>query len=133
MSRDDPGLLDAVLRVGASVFGLLQNRLELASIEVAEAREQLVFTIIASFAAVLLLGGAVVALSAWVAVALWPTLGQAVLVWIALAYGVAGGGLLMWLRAKLRSDPPLLAETLAELRTDAAMMRGETPPPRHPA
>jgi hypothetical protein len=39
----------------------------------------------------------------------------------------------MWLRAKLRSDPPLLAETLAELRTDAAMMRGETPPPRHPA
>jgi uncharacterized membrane protein YqjE len=133
MSRDDPGLLDAVLRVGGSVFGLLQNRLELASIEVAEAREQLVFTIIASFAAVLLLGGAVVALSAWIAVALWPTLGQAVLVWIALAYGVAGGGLLMWLRAKLRSDPPLLAETLAELRTDAAMMRGETPPPRHPA
>jgi uncharacterized membrane protein YqjE len=76
MSRDDPGLLDAVLRVGGSVFGLLQNRLELASIEVAEAREQLVFTIIASFAAVLLLGGAVVALSAWIAVALWPTLGS---------------------------------------------------------
>jgi len=133
MSRDDPGLLDAVLRVAGSVFGMLQNRLELASIEVAEAREQLVFTIVASFAAVLLLGGAVVALSAWVAVALWPTLGQAVLVWIALAYGLAGGGLLLWLRAKLRSDPPLLAETLAELRTDAAMMRGEAPPPRHPA
>jgi len=133
MSRDDPGLLDAVLRVVGSVFGMLQNRLELASIEIAEAREQLAFTIVASFAAVLLLGGAVVALSAWIAVALWPTLGQAVLVWIALAYGLAGGGLLMWLRAKLRSDPPLLAETLAELRTDAALMRGEPPPPRHPA
>ncbi len=133
MSRDDPGLLDAVLRVGGSVFGMLQNRLELASIEIAEAREQLVFTIVASFAAVLLLGGAVVALSAWIAVALWPTLGHAVLVWIALAYGLAGAGLLMWLRAKLRGDPPLLAETLAELRTDAAMMRSETPPPRNPA
>ncbi len=132
MSRDDPGLLDAVARVAGSVFGMLQNRLELASIEIAEAREQLVFTIVASFAAVLLLGGAVVALSAWIAVALWPTLGHAVLVWIALAYGLAGGGLLMWLRAKLRNDPPLLAETLAELRTDAALMRGDAPSPRPP-
>jgi uncharacterized membrane protein YqjE len=132
MSRDDPGLLDAVARVAGSVFGMLQNRLELASIEIAEAREQLVFTIVASFAAVLLLGGAVVALSAWIAVALWPTLGHTVLVWIALAYGLAGGGLLMWLRAKLRNDPPLLAETLAELRTDAALMRGDASSPRPP-
>ena len=128
MSRDDPGLLDAVARVAGSVLGMLQNRLELASIEIAEAREQLVFTIVASFAAVLLLGGAVVALSAWIAVALWPTLGHAVLVWIALAYGLAGAGMLMWLRAKLRHDPPLLAETLAELHTDAALMRGDAPP-----
>jgi uncharacterized membrane protein YqjE len=130
MSRDDPGLLDAVARVAGSVFGMLQNRLELASIEIAEAREQLLFTIVASFAAVLLLGGAVVAVSAWIALALWPTLGHAVLVWIALAYGLAGAGLLIWLRAKLRSDPPLLAETMAELRTDAALMRGEAPPSR---
>jgi len=130
MSRDDPGLLDAVARVAGSVFGMLQNRLELASIEVGEARERLVFTIVASFAAVLLLGGAVVAVTAWIALALWPTLGHAVLVWIALAYGLAGAGLLIWLRATLRSDPPLLAETMAELRTDAALMRGEAPPSR---
>jgi uncharacterized membrane protein YqjE len=132
MNREDPGLLDAVLRVGGTVFGMLQNRLELASIEIAEAGEQLAFTIVASFAAVLLLGGAVVALSAWIAVALWPTVGPAVLVWIALAYGVAGGALLMWLRAKLRNAPPLLAETLAELRSDATMMHGETPSPHPP-
>ncbi len=125
MSRTDPGLLEAVARVGSSLFGMLQNRLELASIEIGEARERLVFTIVASFAALLLLGGAVVALSAWIAAALWPTLGPAVLGWIALVYGAAGGGLLWWLRSKLRSDPPLLADTLAELRTDAAMMRGE--------
>ncbi len=125
MSRTDPGLLEAVARVGSSLFGMLQNRLELASIEIGEARERLVFTIVASFAALLLLGGAVVALSAWIAAALWPSLGPAVLGLIALAYGAAGGGLLWWLRSKLRSDPPLLADTLAELRTDAAMMRGE--------
>ena len=126
MSRaNDPGLLEAVARVGSSVFGMLQNRLELASIEIGEARERLVFTIIASFAALLLLGGAVVALTAWIAAAAWPALGPAVLGLIALVYGAVAVGLLLWLRARVRADPPLLADTLAELRTDAAMLRGE--------
>jgi uncharacterized membrane protein YqjE len=127
MTRNDPGLLEAVARVGSSLLGLLHNRLELASIEAAEARERLVFTIIASFAAVLLFGGAVVALSAWVAVALWPAFGAAVLIGIALAYGLVGAAMLLWLRSKLHNDPPLLADTLAELRTDAATMRGTNP------
>ena len=127
MSRDEPGLLEAVARVGSSLFGMLQNRLELASIEVGEAGERLVFAIVASFAAVLLLGGAIVALSAWIAVVLWSTLGHAVLIWIALAYGLAGGGLLWWLRTRAMREPPLLADTLAELRTDAAMLRGDPP------
>jgi uncharacterized membrane protein YqjE len=126
MSREEPGVLDALSRLGSSLFGMVQNRLELASLELGEAGSRLVFTIIASFAALLLLGGAVVALSAWVAVALWGTLGHAVLVWIALAYGLAGAGLLWWLRMKLKTDPPMLADTLAELRADAAFMRGES-------
>ena len=132
MNRDDPGLLNALGRFGGSMFGMLQNRLELASIEIGEAGERLVFTLIASFAALLLLGGAVVALSAWIAAALWPALGHAVFGWMALAYGLAGAGLLGWLRAKRRRDPPLLADTLAELRTDGAMMSGGTRPPRTP-
>ena len=127
MSRDEPGLLEAVARVGSSLFGMLQNRLELASIEIGEAGERLVFAIVASFAAVLLLGGAIVALSAWIAVALWSSLGHAVLIWIALAYGLAGGALLWWLRTRAMREPPLLADTLAELRTDAAMLRGDPP------
>ena len=127
MSRDEPGLLEAVARVGSSLFVMLQNRLELASIEIGEAGERLVFAIVASFAAVLLLGGAIVALSAWIAVVLWSTLGHAVLIWIALAYGLAGAALLWWLRTRAMREPPLLADTLAELRTDAAMMRGDPP------
>ncbi|MEO8059788.1 MAG: phage holin family protein [Burkholderiales bacterium] len=127
-----PGLLDALGRFGANVFGMLQNRLELASIEIGEAGARLVLTIIASFVAVLLLGGAVAALSVWLVIALWPTLGHAVLGWLALAYFIAGGGLLWWLRERLRHSPPLLADTLAELRIDAALLRGEAPP-RSPA
>jgi uncharacterized membrane protein YqjE len=54
-----------------------------------------------------------------------------VLGWLALAYFAAGAGLLWWLRARLRDSPPLLADTLAELRGDATLLRGESPP-RHP-
>ena len=128
MNREGPGLLDALARLGGSVFGMLQNRLELASLELSEAGSRLVMTIIVSFAAVLLLGGAVAVLSAWVAVALWATLGHTVLGWLALAYVGAGAGLLWWLRARLRNSPSLLVDTLAELRIDAALLRGEAGP-----
>jgi uncharacterized membrane protein YqjE len=125
VSRDGAGLLDAVTRVGASLFGIVQNRLELASLEVGEAGARLATTLVLGLAAVLLLGASVAALSAWVAVALWPALGAAVLAWLALAYAVAGAALSWWLRERLRRAPPLLADTLAELRRDAALMRGE--------
>jgi uncharacterized membrane protein YqjE len=128
MRPEEPGVLDTLARVGSGLFGMLQNRLELASLELGEAGGRLVLTIVVSFAAVLLLGGAVAALSAWVAVALWGTLGHAVLGYLALAYFAAGAGVFWWLRTRLRASPPLFAETLAELRVDAALLRGETPP-----
>ena len=123
----DLGLLDAVSRFGGSLFGMLRDRLELASIELSEARGRLVMTLAASIGGVLLLGGAVIALTAWIAVMLWPTLGHAVLGWIALAFGLSGVGLLLWLRAILRAAPRLLADTLAELQKDVMTMRRDPP------
>jgi uncharacterized membrane protein YqjE len=128
MNRDEPGLLESLAQLSSSVFTMLQHRLELASLEIDEAGARLVMTLIACFAAALLLGGAVVAVSVWVAFALWGALGSAVLGWLALAYGLAGVGVLWWLRARLRREPPLLADTLAELRADAAFMRGDGAP-----
>ncbi len=125
MSRNEPHLFEAVKRLGSSVLGTLQTRLELAGLELGEAGRRLVMTIVTSVAALLLAGGAVALLSAWVAVALWGTLGHAVLGWLALAYGLAGAGVLWWQRARLRGGQPLLADTLAALRADAAAMRGE--------
>ena len=128
-ASDDPGLLDALTRGGGDLVGALRNRLELAGIELGEARGRLVATIIVSVGAVMLLGGAVAGLSAWLAVALWSTLGAAVLAWLALAYALAGAGLLWWLRHRLENDPPLLADTLAELQRDAAALHGQRADP----
>ena len=121
---DDPGLLDALTRLGGNLIGALRHRLELASIELGEAGGRLVAAVIMSVGAVLLLGGAVGMLTAWVAAALWSTLGAAVLAWLALAYALAGAGLLWWLQRRLRSAPPLLADTLAELQRDASALHG---------
>jgi uncharacterized membrane protein YqjE len=121
----EPGLLEALARLAGRVTETLQMRLELASLELVDARNRLVLTLVASLAAVLLLGGALLALTAWLAVALWPTLGAAVLGWIALVYALSGAGVIWRLRAQLRGDPPLLADTLAELRRDAAFVRGQ--------
>jgi uncharacterized membrane protein YqjE len=128
MNRSEPGLLDAGLRVVGNVFAMLQNRIELASLELGEAGDRLVTAIIASFAVVLLVFGALAALSAWVAAALWDSVGLAVLGWLALAYGAAAAVLIVWLRAQLRDAPTPLAETLAELAKDVAAIRGETAP-----
>lgn len=123
-SDHPPHLIDALRRVGASLFATLQHRLELASIEAGEAGGRLVFTLVVSMAALFLFGGAVIALSAWLAFVLWPTLGHAVLGWIALVYGLAGVALLWWLRVRIATYPPLMADTLAELHNDAALLRG---------
>jgi uncharacterized membrane protein YqjE len=128
VSRDAPGLLEALARLGGSVFVMLQHRLELASLEIGESGGRFVTTIVASFVAMLLFGGAVFALSAWVAFALWGTLGPAVLGLLALVYGLAGAAVLWWLRVRVRDAPALLADTLAELRADAAHLRGEAAP-----
>lgn len=125
MRVEDPGLLDALTRMGGSLFGMLQSRLELVSLELGETGRRIVTTIVASFAAVLLLGAALAVLSAWVAVALWNSLGHAVLGWLALVYALAGAAVLGWLRARLRRAPPPLEATLGELSIDAALMRGE--------
>jgi uncharacterized membrane protein YqjE len=129
VSRDEPGLLEALTRLSGSVATGLSNRLELAGLELGDAGRRLVVTLMACVAAVLLLGGAVAVLTAWIALALWSTLGAAALGWIAPAYAVAGASVLAWLRSRARRAPPLLADTLAELRTDAALMRGPTDRP----
>ena len=67
--RDEPSLLDSLSRLAGHLFGMAQSRLELASLELSEARSRLMLIMVASFAAVLLFWGAVAALSAWVAVA----------------------------------------------------------------
>lgn len=128
----EPGLLDTLRRVAATVASLVESRIELASIELTEARNRAVGMLAAAVVAAVLVVGALLSLSAWIAVAFWDRLGGHVLGLLTLVYLVIAGGLAWWLAGRLRAAPAPLAETLRELRQDARALRGEAPAARPP-
>jgi uncharacterized membrane protein YqjE len=91
---DDPGLFESLRRLSGTAVGMLHSRLSLASLELGAAGERVLVSLLMAVAAALLAGAAVVALSVWLAFALWD-----------------------------RTGPPLLADTLAELQRDAQLLR----------
>jgi uncharacterized membrane protein YqjE len=127
-----PSMSEAAANVGARALGLLQTRIELASVELAEARIRIVRSLLLAGAA---LGCALLALMlvtlgivAWY----WDTSRFTAIMVLALVY--AGAAALLWQRygAIGRAAPELFAATLAALRADADQLRGhagaETPP-----
>lgn len=121
-----PSMREAAANVGARALGLVQTRIELAAVELAEARVRLVRSLLLVGAA---LGCAMLALMvatfgviAWY----WDTSRFTVITVMALLYLAAGA--LLWQRyASLgRSAPELLSATLAALRADASQLRGKS-------
>lgn len=118
-------ILAAVRRIGADVLDLARTRLELAAIELQEgARHMLGYLAWAVAAAVLGLY-ALGLVILFVLVLFWDTHrlaavgGMAVLFILGTLFAVSK------LRAGLAARPPMLPATLAELRKDAAALKGE--------
>lgn len=124
-AAEPPSLQQAGLHLGARLLALVETRLELAGVELAEARERLTTSLVllgALFACGLLaLMVATFGIIAW----FWDGNRFAAIVVVAIAYAVAAA--LLWRRiAALRRDaPPVFGATLDTLRRDAARLRGE--------
>ncbi|MGZ8274436.1 MAG: phage holin family protein [Burkholderiaceae bacterium] len=106
----------------------LVTRGELASLELAEARERAGRWLVIALVATMLLLAALLVGSLWVVSLFWDTHRSAAAAIVALAYALTGGSLLAWLLARLRAAPPLLQATLAELKQDCDAMRGASGP-----
>lgn len=126
---DNNGFFDALRRAAGTALAMGQSRLELASIELAEAGERLVSALLIGLFGVLLVTAALVSLSIWVGFLLWPALGPLALIILAAVYLLLGVVLLMRMRQRLRTQPPFLAATIFELRRDVSAMRGGTSVP----
>ncbi len=118
--------MDSLRRMGNSLLGLAQTRLELFALEFQEEKLRAV-TLMAWFAVAIAFGaaGVLVAIGA-VALFLWKTAGYLGLAGLALgSLGVAAG--LLWsLHRRILHGPTPFAATIAEFRKDEACLR---PPP----
>lgn len=116
---------DAVALGAAAVV----TRGELAALELTEARERAARWLMLALLAAMLVLAALLVGSLLVVSLFWDTHRSTALAVVTLAYAVAGGGLIAWLVARLRSAPPLLQTTLDELKRDCDALRGA---PRSP-
>lgn len=105
-------------RLSAASLALLLSRAEFASVELAQARAQLLRWFMLALAGALLALLAAVAASAWLVVLLWERAGWITLAVLAAAFAAAAGWVLLRLQREVRDAPPLLAQTLQELAKD---------------
>lgn len=115
-------------RLTAAAVNLLLLRAEFASVELAQARAQLLRWFMLALGALLLALLALLAATALFAIVLWPQLG-----WVALALPSAAFLLLAVLvyrrlQREVATAPPLLAGTLEELARDRDAFRRSTEP-----
>jgi uncharacterized membrane protein YqjE len=125
-----PSLVEAASNLGARALGLATTRIELASVEMAEARVRLIKSLLLVGAALLVAFLALTTISFGIVVYFWDGNRMAAITVLAVIYVVAA--VILWYRyqALSRDAPTLFAATLAALRADAAALRRE---PREPA
>jgi uncharacterized membrane protein YqjE len=110
-------------RLLGSAFAMLQTRLELIGIELAEEKDRLIGVLFLGLAAMMLALLALIALTALVAIAFWDTWRWQALACITLIY--ATGAIVCTLKARngLRNAPPVFQATLEEFEKDREILR----------
>jgi uncharacterized membrane protein YqjE len=110
-------------RMLSSLYALLQTRLELIGIELAEERERILAVLFLGLIAVMFAMMALISLTALIAVAFWDTYRWQVLAGITGVYGI--GALLCALKARsgLHGAPIVFQATLNEFEKDREMFR----------
>jgi uncharacterized membrane protein YqjE len=110
-------------RLAGGLLGMLQTRLELIGIEMAEEKERLLFSLFIGLAGMLFSLMALITLTALVAAAFWDTYRWQSLAVLAALYAVAALVCALKARASLHHAPPIFPATLAELEKDRAALK----------
>lgn len=106
-------------QLASTLVSIVNTRLELFTIELAEQRARLLKVLCLALGAVLFLVLAFLIVSLLVALYFWPTeYRYLALGLLALAYLLAGAGLAWWVRQELCQNPVPFEATLDELRRD---------------
>jgi uncharacterized membrane protein YqjE len=110
--------LDAVRRLSAATANLLLSRAEFASLELAQARAQILRWFTMALLTMVLLLLTLIIGSALLTVALWPQLGWITLAVLLAVYALGAALVLRKLMGEVAAAPPVLSQTLQELSND---------------
>ncbi len=115
---------DTVRRLSAASVSLLLSRAEFATLELAQARAQLMRWVLLALLATLLALLALLAASTLLVLALWERFGWISLLAVGIAYALAAVFVLRRLDREIAAAPPLLAQTLQEVARDRDALFG---------
>lgn len=118
------GPLHSARALGASLLALVQARVELAGVELAEEAEHGKRLVVLAVVAAFFLGAGLVLLAFLVVVLFWDTHRLAAIAGVTLAYSGVGAWALLRLRRIARERPPPFSATRSEFRNDLDMIRG---------
>jgi uncharacterized membrane protein YqjE len=110
-------------RIFGSVFAILQTRLELIGIELAEEKDRLLGVLFLGLAAMMLATMALIALTALIAITFWDTYRWQALAGITAVYAIAGLACALKARNGLRNAPMVFEATIGEFEKDRDVFR----------
>jgi uncharacterized membrane protein YqjE len=116
-------LLASVGRIGTTVLGMLQTRLELAAVEIEEESRRTLGHFVLALASLILFGIALVLVSLTVILIFWETYRLQAALGLAAFFAVAGTLVAMKLKSSFAAKPRLLAATVGEIRKDIAYLK----------
>lgn len=114
----NPNARAALKRVVASLLGMTQTRLELAGVELAQARQSAVKTVLWSLLTALALSFASLFVCALIIALAWDSYRYTAIAGCAFFYVVLGAYFYVQLKDTLAAQPPLFEATIAELGRD---------------
>jgi uncharacterized membrane protein YqjE len=116
-------LLAAAGRIATTLVSMVGTRLELAAVEFQEHARRLLGYLAWSLLAVFLAAGAILLAALFVILLFWDTWRLQAVAAMAVLLAAGAGLIVMSVRARLNSQTPLFAATLAELRNDIEYLR----------
>lgn len=115
-------IVESVSRLAGTLIGLLQTRLELATVELEEETLRFFSYLLFALAAMFCIGMAILLGTLLIVVIFWDTYRVAVLVSLIAAFGLIGILIGLGIRNNYRSKPKMLSHTLSELSKDIARL-----------
>jgi uncharacterized membrane protein YqjE len=113
-----PGLIGSIARLGRTALALLRTRLEILATEIEEERIRFAQLALAIAAIAFCVQMAVLLFVVLMVVLLWDSHRLFIVAVFSAGFLVAGIGLALWLRHRLKTRPRMFASTLGELGKD---------------